>query len=86
MISSYVGENATFEKQYLTGELELELVPQGTLAERIRAGGAGIPAFYTPTGVGTMLAVTTRKTGGCALTLLRALVSPSSTRRTALLT
>lgn len=55
MISSYVGENATFEKQYLTGELELELTPQGSLAERIRAGGAGIPAFYTPTGVGTSI-------------------------------
>lgn len=49
MISSYVGENAEFEKQYLTGQLELELTPQGTLAERIRAGGAGIPAFFTPT-------------------------------------
>ena len=56
MISSYVGENATFEKQYLDGELEVELVPQGTLAERLRAGGAGIPAFYTPTGVGTLVA------------------------------
>jgi acyl CoA:acetate/3-ketoacid CoA transferase alpha subunit len=56
MISSYVGENKTFEKQYLTGELEVELVPQGTLAERIRAGGAGIPAFYTATGVGTLFA------------------------------
>ncbi len=56
MISSYVGENALFERLYLTGELELEFVPQGTLSERIRAGGAGIPAFYTPTGVGTMVA------------------------------
>lgn len=56
MISSYVGENKTFEHQYLTGELELELNPQGTLAERIRAGGAGIPAFYTRTGVGTVVA------------------------------
>ena len=56
MISSYVGENATFEKQYLAGELELEFNPQGTLAERIRAGGAGIPAFYTKTGVGTVIA------------------------------
>lgn len=55
MISSYVGENAEFEKQYLSGELELELTPQGTLAERIRAGGAGIPAFYTPTGYGTLI-------------------------------
>nr|ANM86839.1 succinate 3-oxoacid CoA-transferase [Stygiella incarcerata] len=53
MVSSYVGENAEFERQYLGGELELELVPQGTLAERLRAGGAGIPAFYTSTGVGT---------------------------------
>lgn len=56
MISSYVGENATFEKQFLGGELELEFCPQGTLAERMRAGGAGIPAFYTPTGVGTLVA------------------------------
>lgn len=56
MISSYVGENKEFERQYLSGELEVELVPQGTLAERIRAGGAGIPAFYTPAGVGTPLA------------------------------
>jgi 3-oxoacid CoA-transferase subunit A len=55
MISSYVGENKLFEQQYLTGELELELNPQGTLAERIRAGGAGIPAFYTATGVGTVV-------------------------------
>src|SRR4051812_40575025 len=57
MISSYVGENATFEKQFLSGELEVEFNPQGTLAERIRAGGAGIPAFYTATGVGTPVAV-----------------------------
>jgi len=56
MISSYVGENQTFERQFLEGELEVELVPQGTLAERIRAGGAGIGGFYTPTGVGTMVA------------------------------
>ncbi|EIZ78352.1 3-oxoacid CoA-transferase, A subunit [Novosphingobium sp. Rr 2-17] len=56
MISSYVGENKLFETQYLSGELELELNPQGTLAERIRAGGAGIPAFYTKTGVGTVVA------------------------------
>jgi 3-oxoacid CoA-transferase subunit A len=53
MVSSYVGENKEFERQYLSGELEVELVPQGTLAERLRAGGAGIPAFYTPTGAGT---------------------------------
>ncbi|MGG5820343.1 CoA transferase subunit A [Falsiroseomonas sp. HW251] len=56
MISSYVGENATFAKQYLAGELEIEFNPQGTLAERIRSGGAGIPAFYTKTGVGTAVA------------------------------
>lgn len=56
MISSYVGENKLFEQQYLSGELELELNPQGTLAERIRAGGAGIPAFFTATGVGTLVA------------------------------
>jgi 3-oxoacid CoA-transferase subunit A len=56
MISSYVGDNKLFEQQYLSGELELELNPQGTLAERIRAGGAGIPAFYTKTGVGTVVA------------------------------
>jgi 3-oxoacid CoA-transferase subunit A len=56
MISSYVGENETFEKQYLSGQLELEFNPQGTLAERIRAGGAGIPGFYTKTGVGTVIA------------------------------
>ena len=56
MISSYVGDNKLFEQLYLSGELELELTPQGTLAERIRAGGAGIPAFYTRTGVGTVVA------------------------------
>jgi len=56
MISSYVGENKTFAQQYLAGELEIEFNPQGTLAERIRAGGAGIPAFYTRTGVGTLVA------------------------------
>lgn len=56
MVSSYVGENKEFERQYLSGELELEFNPQGTLAERIRAGGAGIPAFYTKTGVGTLIA------------------------------
>jgi 3-oxoacid CoA-transferase subunit A len=56
MIASYVGENKLFEQQYLSGELELELTPQGTLAERIRAGGAGIPAFYTRTGVSTVVA------------------------------
>ncbi len=57
MIASYVGENDEFERQLLSGELEVDLVPQGTLAERIRAGGAGIPAFYTPTGYGTEIAV-----------------------------
>src|SRR3981081_970609 len=56
MISSYVGENKTFAQQYLAGALEIEFNPQGTLAERIRAGGAGIPAFYTKTGVGTVIA------------------------------
>lgn len=56
MTSSYVGENREFERQFLNGDLEVELVPQGTLAERLRAGGVGIPAFYTPTGVGTQVA------------------------------
>src|SRR3984885_8291685 len=56
MISSYVGENKEFERQYLAGGLELEFTPQGTLAEKLRAGGAGIPAFFTKTGVGTMVA------------------------------
>ena len=56
MISSYVGENAEFERQLLSGELEVELIPQGTLSERVRAGGAGIPAFFTPAGVGTEVA------------------------------
>ena len=55
MVSSYVGENKEFERQYLSGELEVELTPQGTLAERLRAGGAGIPAFFTPTGAGTAI-------------------------------
>lgn len=56
LVCSYVGDNSEFERQYLSGELEVELCPQGTLAERLRAGGAGIPAFYTPTGVGTVVA------------------------------
>ncbi len=56
MISSYVGENAEFERQFLAGELELEFTPQGTLAEKLRAGGSGIPAFFTKTGLGTMIA------------------------------
>ncbi|MBI1755891.1 MAG: CoA transferase subunit A [Fimbriimonas ginsengisoli] len=66
MVSSYVGENKTFEDQYLSGELELEFNPQGTLAERIRAGGAGIPAFYAKTGYGTLVAEgkETREFGG----------------------
>ena len=58
MISSYVGENKIFEKQFLSGQLQVELCPQGTLAERLRAGGAGIEAFFTPTGFGTKVAVT----------------------------
>src|SRR5580704_15358909 len=56
MLSSYIGENAEFERQFLAGELEVEFCPQGTLAERMRAGGAGIPGFYTRTGVGTLVA------------------------------
>ena len=56
MVSSYVGENAEFERQFMAGELEVEFNPQGTLAERMRAGGAGIPAFFTKTGVGTLVA------------------------------
>ncbi|XP_008824508.2 succinyl-CoA:3-ketoacid coenzyme A transferase 2A, mitochondrial-like, partial [Nannospalax galili] len=55
VVCSYLGENALCEQQYLAGELELEMTPQGTLAERIRAGGAGVPAFYTPTGYGTLV-------------------------------
>lgn len=55
MVSSYVGENVEFERQFLAGELEVELTPQGTLAERLRAGGAGVPAFYTPTAFGTLV-------------------------------
>ncbi len=71
MVASYVGENKEFERQYLSGELEVELVPQGTLAERIRAGGAGIGGFYTPTGVGTLVAdgKETRVIGGRAYLL-----------------
>ena len=77
MISSYVGENKTFEQQFLSGELEVELTPQGTLAERIRAGGAGIPAFYTPTGVGTLVAEgkETREFEGRTYVLERALTA-----------
>jgi 3-oxoacid CoA-transferase subunit A len=75
MISSYVGENKLFEQMALSGELEMELNPQGTLAERIRAGGAGIPAFYTPTGYGTMVAEgkETREFDGRKYVLERAL-------------
>ncbi|MBL8327011.1 MAG: CoA transferase subunit A [Rubrivivax sp.] len=76
MISSYVGENKEFERQYLAGELELEFTPQGTLAEKLRAGGAGIPAFFTRTGVGTMVAEgkETREFDGKAYVMERALV------------
>ena len=75
MVSSYVGENATFAKQYLAGELEIEFNPQGTLAERIRAGGAGIPAFFTRTGAGTQVAEgkETREFDGHAYIMERAL-------------
>ena len=77
MISSYVGENAEFERQFLNGELELEFNPQGTLAERIRAGGAGIPAFYTKTGYGTLVAEgkETRDFGGEMFVLETALTA-----------
>jgi 3-oxoacid CoA-transferase subunit A len=77
MVSSYVGENKTFERLYLAGALEVELVPQGTLAERIRAGGAGIPAFYTPTGFGTKVAEgkETRAFDGRMFVLERALTA-----------
>jgi 3-oxoacid CoA-transferase subunit A len=76
MISSYVGENKEFERQYLAGELELEFTPQGTLAEKLRAGGAGIPAFFTKTGVGTIVAEgkETRVFDGQAYVMERALV------------
>ncbi len=76
MISSYVGENKEFERQYLNGELELEFTPQGTLAERLRAGGAGIPAFFTRTGVGTLVAQgkETREFDGKTYVMERALV------------
>ena len=75
MVSSYVGENKEFERQFLSDELEVELNPQGTLAERIRAGGAGIPAFYTPTGFGTVVAEDkeTREFDGRMFVLERAL-------------
>ena len=80
MVSSYVGENGEFERQYLSGELEVELVPQGTLAERMRAGGAGIPAFYTPAGVGTLVAEgkETRELDGREYLLERGIVADYS--------
>jgi 3-oxoacid CoA-transferase subunit A len=76
MISSYVGENKEFERQYLAGELELEFTPQGTLAEKLRAGGSGIPAFFTKTGVGTLVAEgkETREFDGQVYVMERALV------------
>jgi 3-oxoacid CoA-transferase subunit A len=76
MIASYVGENKEFERQYLAGELELEFTPQGTLAEKLRAGGAGIPAFFTKTGVGTIVAEgkETREFDGEVYVMERALV------------
>lgn len=80
MIGSYVGENKEFERQVLSGEIEVELVPQGTLAEKIRAGGAGIPAFYTPAGVGTLIAEgkEIRKFNGKEYVLEEALVADFS--------
>lgn len=77
MVSSYVGENKTFERQYLNGELELEFVPQGNLAERVRAGGAGIPAFFTATGAGTIVAEgkETREFDGKTYVMERALTA-----------
>jgi len=80
IIASYVGENKEFERQVLQGEIEVELIPQGTLAERIRAGGAGIPAFYTPAGVGTPLAEgrETRTFGGKSCILEQALTADFS--------
>jgi 3-oxoacid CoA-transferase subunit A len=80
MVSSYVGENKEFERQYLAGELELEFTPQGTLAERLRAGGAGIPAFFTRTGVGTLVAEgkETRTFDGHTYVMERALIADLS--------
>ncbi len=80
MVSSYVGENAEFERQFLSGELEVELVPQGTLAEKMRAGGAGIPAFFTPTGAGTLVAEgkETRAYGGRECVLEESIVGDFS--------
>jgi len=78
MVSTYVGENRIFEQQFLNGQLEVELVPQGTFAERIRAGGAGIPAFYTPTGYGTVVAEgkEVREFDGRMYVLERAITAP----------
>ena len=76
MISSYVGENEVFERQYLSGELEVELTPQGTIAERMRAAGAGIPAFYTRTGYGTLI-----EKGGAAIKWGPTTPSSSAPRR-----
>lgn len=78
MISTYVGENKIFEQLFLSGQLEVELIPQGTFAERIRAGGAGIPAFYTPTGIGTVVAEgkEVREFDGRLYVLERALTAP----------
>lgn len=80
MVSSYVGENAEFERQFLAGELEVEFVPQGTLAERMRAGGAGIPAFFTPAGFGTVVAEgkETREFGGKNYVMERGIVGDFS--------
>src|SRR5699024_1140883 len=80
MISSYVGENKEFERQYLAGDIEIEFTPQGTLAERLRAGGAGIPAFFTATGAGTMIAEGKRRRGigGWQYNLEHAIVSDVS--------
>ncbi|MBI2923978.1 MAG: CoA transferase subunit A [Planctomycetes bacterium] len=80
MVSSYVGENAEFERQFLSGELEVEFAPQGTLAERMRAGGAGIPAFYTPAGYGTKIAEgkETREFGGKHYVMERGIVGDFS--------
>jgi len=85
MIASYVGENKEFERQALSGELEVELIPQGTLAEKIRAGGAGIPAFYTPAGVGTPIAEgkELRRFGGKDYVLEEALTADFSLIRAA---
>jgi 3-oxoacid CoA-transferase subunit A len=80
MVSSYVGENKEFERQYLAGELELEFTPQGTLAERLRAGGAGIPAFFTKTGYGTIVAEDkeTRQFDGASYVMERGIVADLS--------